>query len=260
MAVEHQDIRVRLGAYALDAVSGPERDAIARHVASCAECRGELEQLRRVAGTLSLLRGAGMRAGAGDPALTADDETVVALRRPGAARRDAPGRSPRRADDPVLPPVAARGRRAGRRADRRPELIPALAAAAAAAFVLLVGGLATGFEDDPSPDTALAEETGPPPLAFTQAPPGVTGSAQVRDWGWGAQVDLRIAGLAGDRPHSVWLAQADGTRIPAGTFTPTGGELVMTFGAGVPAAGSTALGVSDPDGTTVLLVDLAAAQ
>ncbi len=174
MAGEHADIRVRLGAFALDAVPGPECDAIARHVATCAECRGELEQLRRVAGTLSLLRGAGVRARAADPALpaAADEETVVALRRPVGARADVPGRHPRRADDLVLPPVAPLGRRAGRRADRRPELIPALAAAAAAAFVLLVGGLATGFGDDPSPDTALAQETGAPPLAFTQAPPG----------------------------------------------------------------------------------------
>jgi len=235
MVDEHQRLRVRLGAYALGAVDGAERDMVARHVATCAECRAELVQLRRVADRLSLLRERPAdlpEARAPRPTAHADqDETVVALR-PRAARR---------------------------REGWRKEGLPVLAGTAAAAFVLLVGGLVNGLTQQRDPlDAAQAQESGPPPVAFTRAPAGVTGTAQVRDWGWGSQIEVQISGLQGDRPHTVWLEQPGGARVPAGSFTPNGGDLTMTFGAGVTVAGSTALGVSDPDGATVLRAELPA--
>ena len=41
----HDDIAARLGDYVLGEVTADDRNAIERHVASCAECTGELREL-----------------------------------------------------------------------------------------------------------------------------------------------------------------------------------------------------------------------
>jgi hypothetical protein len=54
----HDEIRAALGAYALDAVDGPERDRIDGHLAGCPGCREELDALLDVAGRLGDTAGA----------------------------------------------------------------------------------------------------------------------------------------------------------------------------------------------------------
>lgn len=134
-----------------------------------------------------------------------------------------------------------------RRRQRRARLWAATwAAAVAAVAVLAVVVLPQRAAPVPEPRA----------VAFVVAPDGVTASAQVRDWGWGSQVYLEIQGLPDDQLLGVWLQRPDGTRVSAGSFTTTGGDLRMTLGAGTATTDATALGVSDPTGTTILQAPL----
>jgi hypothetical protein len=123
--------------------------------------------------------------------------------------------------------------------------VTAVAVAAVAAAIALVVALR------PAPVT----ET-PRTVAFTEAPPGVTATAELHDWGWGTQLYLEIDGLEADQRLAVWLERPDGTRVPAGSFLATDGELHMMLGAGANSTDAVALGVSDAQGTTLLLAPL----
>jgi hypothetical protein len=50
---EHENVQAALAAEALDALDGEEREALHAHLASCAECRAELESLREAASLLA---------------------------------------------------------------------------------------------------------------------------------------------------------------------------------------------------------------
>jgi anti-sigma factor RsiW len=49
----HDDLAELLGAYALDAVDGDEKDAVEAHLAACPRCRAEVEEHREVAALLA---------------------------------------------------------------------------------------------------------------------------------------------------------------------------------------------------------------
>jgi len=51
--MDHDEIAELLGAYALDAVDGPERALVADHLARCARCRAEVAEHREVAALLA---------------------------------------------------------------------------------------------------------------------------------------------------------------------------------------------------------------
>ena len=51
--LSHDEARASLEAAALDALDPPEREAVLAHVATCAECRAELAELRAVAANLA---------------------------------------------------------------------------------------------------------------------------------------------------------------------------------------------------------------
>lgn len=51
--LRHDQIEVLLGAYALDAVDGEERDLVEGHLAACARCRSEIRDHREVASLLA---------------------------------------------------------------------------------------------------------------------------------------------------------------------------------------------------------------
>lgn len=91
------------------------------------------------------------------------------------------------------------------------------------------------------------------PVEFAQAPAGVTATAALEDRAWGTQVQLTVAGLGDGVEHAVWLERADGSRVPAGTFTADGARtLAVTGAAAIPSADAVALGISDDTGDTVL--------
>lgn len=91
------------------------------------------------------------------------------------------------------------------------------------------------------------------PVEFAQAPPGITATATLQGRAWGTQVQLSVAGLGDGVEHALWLERADGSRVPAGTFTADGARtLTVTMAAALPAADAAALGISDDTGNTVL--------
>lgn len=151
---------------------------------------------------------------------------------------------------PAAPPEDVAERLFGRLAlARRRARLRAGAVTTAAA---VVGALAvTVLPREATPDLPPAR-----PVAFTVAPEGVTASAELRDWGWGTQMVLDVEGLPRDERLAVWLEQPDGSRVPAGSFTTTGGDLTMWLGAGIPTEDAVALGASAADGTTVLRAPL----
>jgi predicted anti-sigma-YlaC factor YlaD len=129
---------------------------------------------------------------------------------------------------------------AERRARNRRRLTQAAVSLSAAAAVIVGLVVLTG------PDPGR-------PVEFAQAPPGVTATATVEDRAWGTQVQLAVAGLADGVEHAVWLERADGSRVPAGTFTADGARtLSVTLAAAAPLAEAVAVGISDDTGDTVL--------
>jgi len=138
--VKHtRDVHTLAGAYAMDAVSGPDRARFERHLAGCAECTREIASLREATARL-----AAATAVAPPPALKA---RVVAA---AAATRQRP---------PAEPEAAARGRRAhgvqasGRQARGWPgrgrlALAAGAVAAAAVAAVAVLFGLSNGSMHD----------------------------------------------------------------------------------------------------------------
>jgi len=213
---DHRDVREQLGALALGVVTPEQRAALEAHLAGCPECRAELARLRQVGDALSLL--------SGDPL-------------------PVPFEAPRSVAQRLFTELAVQRRRRTRRAR---TWAAAGASAVAALAVLAVVVLPT----PPAPAPERRE------VVFAVAPAGVTASAEVHDWGWGSQVYLEIIGLPDDQLLGVWLQRPDGTRVSAGTFTTTGGDLRMTLGAGTATTDATALGISDATGTTVLQAPL----
>ena len=54
VTIDHDEAAALLDAYALDALDPAERDAVESHLASCARCRAELVELRRVTAGIGL--------------------------------------------------------------------------------------------------------------------------------------------------------------------------------------------------------------
>jgi anti-sigma factor RsiW len=226
MSAEHREVLERLGSYAIGALSAAEHDDVTWHLRDCPSCRAELAQVRRVADRILDLE-----ARSGAPA------------RPGPGLRAVPGPDPG-AGDRLFARLARERRRDARRRTWT-ALSGAAAAAAVAVALVILGPLAVDRDQPP----ARA-------VAFEVVPVGVTASAEVRDWGWGTQMELVVDGLPGDQELTAWLERPDGTRVPAGSFRTTGDQVTMLLGAGANTTEAVALGVSDLAGATLLRAPL----
>jgi len=208
----HHDIQELLGAFALDAVDGDERDLVEAHLAGCPRCRAEVEGHRE---TAALLAHSGERApeGVWDRIAEALDEAPPAL--------DLARLAPLQPEAPEPAPAAGpeRDDLSGRRAARAvPRAIPLRVAAvtmAVAAALTLFLGVALGHRDNDRFDrlNRLAD-------AMQQA--GLNNAA--------------YAALTNPQAEQVKLASSDGkataqvVRLPDGT-----GYLVPTALAALPA-------------------------
>lgn len=75
---------------------------------------------------------------------------------------------------------------------------------------------------------------------------------------WGTQIRLDAQGLTPGQVLNVWLERPDGTRVPAGTFTAVEGRQVhVTLAAALARDNAQAIGISGPDGATVVRAVLA---
>ena len=88
--------------------------------------------------------------------------------------------------------------------------------------------------------------------------PSVLATATLEARPWGTQIRLDAEGLAPGQVQNVWLERADGSRVPAGTFTAVEGRQVhVTLAAALGRVQARAVGISGPDGTTVVRAALA---
>jgi Anti-sigma-K factor rskA/Putative zinc-finger len=216
----HSEIQELLGAFALDAVDGDERDLVEAHLAGCPRCRAEVEGHRE---TAALLAQGGERApeGVWDRIAEALDEAPPALdlSRIVPLRPEAAGPAPAPAPGPA--PTAPAGgddlsrRRDARAAPRSISLRVAAVTMAVAAALTLFLGVALGQRDKDRLDR-LDRIAG----ALQQA--SLSNAAD--------------AALANPQAEQVKLASSDGkatarvVRLPDGT-----GYLVPTGLAALPA-------------------------
>jgi hypothetical protein len=185
-----------LAAWAVAQIS-PEREAaLDAHLATCAACRLEADELLAVAAV----------------ALTVDIDQLG----------QAPVAPP--AGDGVLEPmeppadlgprISARIKRERRRQTLRRSLVAAVGAAAAAVVVVVS---LVALSGDDGPGRVHGQE-----FAFTTLPVGASASAVVGEDPGGSVVQLAAAGLDPGTTYALWLSDPEThpERVPAGTFRP----------------------------------------
>lgn len=166
--------------------------------------------------------------------------------------RSLPAADPDRlADGPGLPPALGPAivrrigaeRRATRRRRRRLIALPAGLVAAAAVTVAML----------------LPSSNGPVNRGIALGgAPSVVATATLEARPWGTQIRLDAEGLAPGQVQNVWLERADGSRVPAGTFTAVEGRQVhVTLAAALGRQQARAVGISGADGATVVRAALA---
>jgi hypothetical protein len=190
--VDHMDV----GAYALGVLSDWEATQFEDHLASCATCARELEDLTLVSTLLSHV----------------DGDSIAAVEQYG---RDG------RALDRMLNVVSLERRRARTRR----------VLSAAAAIVVVVAGVAFGllgnspFREDkpntvagnsrPSNDLRIAGDY----FTATNKTTGVTGSVTLAGKRWGTEVAFKLTKVSGPLTCELVAVAKDGTTKGAGTWT-----------------------------------------
>lgn len=192
------ECRNLLGGYLLGALEPQEAESVRDHLAGCADCRREFEELAPVPQLLDLTDGDTELA---KPPASLEEAVLDRFAREHPAHRDERQAKPRR--------------RWGERARARfarplpAALAGALAAAAiTAVIVVLPVGQKTasaGYE---------ARLTGSP------AVPGATAYASLASFSAGTRVRLHVRNLGGnpDNVYELWCLRDDGTKVTAGTF------------------------------------------
>ncbi len=125
---------------------------------------------------------------------------------------------------------------------------------AAAAVVLVVAGVAGGISlagrDSQADGFVLA-------LSATEnGDPQPVGTATIQPRPWGSAIDLVIDGSTTGRVYRVWLAAADGTRTPAGTFTGQEHRLTVSLASALETSRAATLGISTDTSDPLLEVPL----
>lgn len=214
------DIHALSGAYALDALDDQERADFERHLADCAGCRAEVAGFWETAAALAALA-----------------ETTPPARLRDRVLADAAVVRP-------LPPATDRARR--RR--RWSALVAAAATVAAAA-----GGIVWQSSDRPDEPTAVERVVEAPDAErASQTLPGGGSLTVYRSLRLGkAAVEVEgLPALESGQVYQMWLQDAAGSMVPAGTVPPgvssaamvLEGEVESAVGAGVtiePVGGST---------------------
>src|SRR5262252_236963 len=200
---------VDVAGYLLGTLDAREREAFAAHLATCARCRSELEELRGVPDLL--------------------------------ARAPDPVEVPAGLESQVMAAVAAEpGRAAGRRPRVvRPRSAPrrfAWAAAAAAAVVLaFAGGIGLGRGLAPGGSVAPPAPAVASIHLVSATGSAASGDATIRSAPGGKSIELTVRGLPAPPPgffYTCWLVAGDDTlqrqnRVSVGSFV-TGGTGPVT--------------------------------
>ena len=255
----NDDIHSLVGAYAVDAVDDAERARFEEHLATCAECRAEVESLRGAAAHLaasadtappaslkaSLLRD--IRSVRPLPPVVDEQDELPRRRR--AARQD-----PAPAADPTPAPtaeVADLTTRREQKAARRNPVARWVAAAAAAAAVVVGGVVWQPWDNGPSrpPVAASAQQQvlrASDARTYTDRSTTVVRSASLKK----AVVKVTLPPPPAGKVYEVWLQHPDGHMVKAGLIPDVSrardgvlleGDAATATGAGItvePAGGS----------------------
>lgn len=215
---DHERLRTNLGAYVLGGLPNNESAALEAHLATCAECRAEHDELLPAASVLGELKnGAPAHVHAAPPDL----------------------------GDRVLSRLAAEQERERRTAWVRRAGLAAVAGAAAAA-VLVVGLAVTDTEDDQP--TVPVEA-----VAVTVREQGVEADADLVNHTWGVEVKLSGTGFDQGGRYRVALLGTDGERYPAGEFVGTGGtRMLCNLNSSLLRDDASGFVVTDSDGDVVV--------
>lgn len=223
MPSPHEDMTALLGPAALGLLTDTEQRQLDRHLAGCARCRTEADDLTGVAERLADLDGA---------------DALVEDLAPDGARVDA-----------VLARIAADRRRARRSAQRWQAAV-----ASAACLAVLAAGLVTA--------TALSNRQPAVPMEGVpvQALPAagdVSARADLVAHTWGVEIKLTATGLAPGQPYTVQVRTTGGAVVDAGAFLGTGDRtLLCNLNASVLRPDAASFAVLDRRGTPVLSAQL----
>ena len=233
------EIHALSGAYAVDALDPAERMLFEQHLATCPDCRAEVDSLREAAATLPEITSVEPPPALRDR-LLADIATVRPL--PPVVEPTQPPTQESASHAQVIPLES-----------RRRRFRPAMAAAAA--VVALIGGgivASQPWQDDSStqqPQLTAADRVLQDPDAqhvLKEFPDGATATV-VRSEAEGKAVLLtkKMPPAPSGKVYELWL-QKDGVMVPAGTMPDAADQTVLLEG---DASGATAVGITvEPDG------------
>lgn len=264
----NDDIHSLVGAYAVDAVDQSERARFEAHLATCAECRAEVDSLRGAATSLAAiadtpapasLKAALMRdigsvrplpplvatQGHDDPGQPPVQDPAQARDRPPSAPAEETGtHAPRPAPDELR---ARRERRTGSHSRVRRWL-----AGAAAAAAIVVGGIVWQPWDQATPQTSVSASQqvlrAGDARSYTDRSTTIVRSASLGK----AVVRGTLPPPPAGKVYQLWLQRPDGTMAGAGLISDVGGvrdgvvlqgDAATAKGAGItlePAGGSDA--------------------
>jgi anti-sigma factor RsiW len=216
----HEELRFSLGAYVLGALTPAERDVIDAHLAECPACVTELDQLTSLPLFLDLVSGeevALMGASAGAP----DDRLV----------------------DRVVAAALAE-----RRASRRKRWLVSVAAA----LVLIAGSSVAGVVLSPSGHAPVTTAA-----VFDRTDPNTHAWARiaVQQKGWGASLQLTLAGVPAGQHCRLVAVGRDGTTDVAASWEATyTGTATLTGATSLQLSSTAAYDIVTVDGTRLVHV------
>lgn len=216
---EHRALRESLGALVLGHLPPDEADQVRTHLAGCAQCRADMQELTPAASALAEARG---------------PTPAPAVPGPGLGER-------------IEARIAGEERRSASRGTLRTATVSALAAAAAAAAVVLGLDLARS-DQAPGPvlEAVSVDETGT-----------VEATADLVAHTWGTEIKLTASGLNAGEAYQVAVLDARGAEIGAGTFVGTDAEIRCNLNAALLREEAEGFVVRDQEGQQVLSSDFA---
>jgi len=187
----HRELRESLGAYVLGHLDPAEQDAVASHLATCADCRAELAELTPVADALTGAKRSSMR--------TADRVPEGLRSRMEAAIRAETSRQ------------------------RRSRVVRSAGAVLVAAAVIVLMVIGVGSLLDRTPAAPVPEVIA---VQVDSDLDSVTASAGLIAHTWGVEVKLQATGLDAGATYQAVVLGSDDRTYPAGTFTGTGDKTI----------------------------------
>lgn len=205
-------------AYVLGALDDAERAAFEAHLATCADCRARVQELRA---TADLLTGVPLSA------LTNDDPPMPDTLLPGLLRR-------------------------ARKERRRRGVVIAAATAVAAACVAAVVVVVTSGQSGPAEPAPLAF------TAVQQSPVTATARLVAEKWGTEIDLRCHYPqGLATYTPYALVVIDKEQHRYAGGSWTLVPGKTIsFTGGTSVPRGDIDRVQITRPDGTPILELDV----